>query len=106
MELTVMATLSVSLSAPPVPVLPWSFVTICRLAAPLKLAVGAKLSPFRQRCEANLALKTGLLRLVEATKEARFLPAATDATQFGKESGYGSQEAKVWRGETRFFHPP
>ena len=33
--LTVMLTVSVSLLAPPVPVLPWSLVTICTLAAPL-----------------------------------------------------------------------
>ena len=44
--LTVMFTVSVSLSAPPEPVLPRSFVLICRLAAPVKFAVGTKLSPF------------------------------------------------------------
>ena len=38
--LTVMLTVSVSVSGPPAPVLPWSLVVICRLARPLKLAVG------------------------------------------------------------------
>ena len=42
---TVMATVSLSVRVPPVPVLPWSLVTICRLAAPVKLVVGLKLSP-------------------------------------------------------------
>ena len=40
-----MATLSVSVKVPPLPVLPRSLVTICRFAAPLKLSVGAKLRP-------------------------------------------------------------
>ena len=42
-----MLTVSVSASAPPEPVLPWSLVTICRVAAPLKSAVGEKLKPSR-----------------------------------------------------------
>ncbi len=42
---TVMFTVSVSLKAPPDPVLPKSLVTIWILAAPLKLAVGVKLMP-------------------------------------------------------------
>ena len=40
-----MATVSLSVRVPPVPVSPWSAVTICRLAAPVKLVVGLKLSP-------------------------------------------------------------
>ena len=43
---TVIATESVSLFAPPVPENPWPFVVIERLAAPLKFGVGAKPSPF------------------------------------------------------------
>ena len=39
---TVIATVSVSDSAPPEPVLPWSLVVIVRLAAPLKLGVGVE----------------------------------------------------------------
>ena len=42
-----MVTVSLSVRVPPVPVLPWSLVTIWRLAAPVKLAVGLKLSPAR-----------------------------------------------------------
>ena len=42
-----MATVSLSVRVPPVPVLPWSLVTICRLAAPVKLVVGLKLNPDR-----------------------------------------------------------
>src|SRR5215468_5795452 len=45
-ELTVMATVSTSVSGPPEPVLPWSLVVTVRLAAPLKLAVGANTRPF------------------------------------------------------------
>ena len=37
-----MLTVSVSSSGPPAPVLPWSLVVICRLAAPLKSAVGVE----------------------------------------------------------------
>jgi hypothetical protein len=37
---TVMATVSVSLFAPPAPVLPWSFVTICNVELPPKFSVG------------------------------------------------------------------
>src|SRR5882672_10581155 len=44
--LTVMATVSVSPSAPPEPVLPRSLVVTVRLAAPLKLPVGANTRPF------------------------------------------------------------
>ena len=40
-----MVTVSLSVRVPPVPVLPWSLVTIWRLAAPEKPAVGLKLSP-------------------------------------------------------------
>ncbi len=40
-----MLMVSVSLCAPPLPVLPWSLVVICKLAAPLKSAVGTKLNP-------------------------------------------------------------
>ena len=47
LEVTVMATVSSSVKVPPVPVLPWSLVTICRLAAPTQLALGAKLSPVK-----------------------------------------------------------
>ena len=42
-----MATVSLSVRVPPEPVLPWSLVTIWRLAAPVKLVVGLKLSPAR-----------------------------------------------------------
>ena len=45
--LTVIATVSSSLFAPPGPVFPRSFETRRRLAAPLYPVVGAKLSPFR-----------------------------------------------------------
>ena len=45
--LTLMVTVSVSVRVPPVPVAPRSLLTICRLAAPVKLVVGLKLSPFR-----------------------------------------------------------
>src|SRR5262247_4124590 len=45
--LTVMATESLSLRAPPEPVLPWSLVVTVRLAAPLKLPVGANTRPLR-----------------------------------------------------------
>ena len=44
-ETTVMAIVSSSVRGPPKPVLPWSLVMICRLAAPLKLGVGANDSP-------------------------------------------------------------
>src|SRR5215510_4759409 len=44
---TVMATESLSLRAPPEPVLPWSLVVTVRLAAPLKLPVGANTRPLR-----------------------------------------------------------
>src|SRR5882724_6004307 len=47
MALTVMATVSVSPSAPPEPVLPRSLVVTVRLAAPLKLPVGANTRPLR-----------------------------------------------------------
>ena len=43
---TVMPTLSLSLRAPPVPLLPRSLVVIASDAAPLKSAVGANTSPF------------------------------------------------------------
>src|SRR5882724_5132421 len=47
MALTVMATVSVSPSAPPEPVLPRSLVVTVRLALPLKLPVGANTRPLR-----------------------------------------------------------
>ena len=43
---TVMPTLSLSDSAPPLPVLPWSLLTRLSTAAPLKFAAGAKTRPF------------------------------------------------------------
>ena len=45
--LTVMATVSVSVWAPPEPVLPWSLVVTVRLAVPLKLPVGWNTRPLR-----------------------------------------------------------
>ena len=43
--LTLIVIVSLSVKVPPVPVLPWSLVTIWRLAVPEKAAVGLKLSP-------------------------------------------------------------
>ena len=44
---TLIVIVSSSVSAPPLPVLPWSSVWICTLAAPIKLVVGEKMSPFK-----------------------------------------------------------
>ena len=45
------STVSLSVCAPPAPVLAWSSVMICKLAVPLKLAVGSKERPSRAiRC--------------------------------------------------------
>ncbi len=51
---TLMASVSTSMSAPPVPVLPRSFVTTVTEATPLKLAAGAKYKP----CRVVLRLET------------------------------------------------
>src|SRR2546428_45419 len=57
--LTVMATESVSLSAPPEPVLPWSLGTSCKLAAPLKSAGGAKRRAVRAALIRGVAPRNG-----------------------------------------------
>ncbi len=44
---TVMATVLVAVSGPPLPVLPWSLMSILSVAAPLKAAVGANDTPFK-----------------------------------------------------------
>ena len=48
-ELTLIVMALVAVSVPPVPVLPWSLVTICRVAAPVKVLVGVKIAPLSRR---------------------------------------------------------